>query len=311
MKSFLFNDIIYMEGDFVSKKKEEKKKPLKWYDSGHMITTLILVVIITIIVMSQSYANGELTFALLSSVINHNSIYLLIFVYFILLKFSFGKKYFNYLNVFLIFIYFITTVTSFLTVIQSFSLSTILNFILNFIFFIYLGHTLLRDTRFWKEFHLSESPFNELTNEGVYYAICVISLFLLAVNLISTAVISGVVISVLDTIYYLLFGRYIYLYREYLDTKKLDSDNPGNFDEVREKVQEVLDKTEIDDVVVAGIQEVKQEVHQFVEENHVDEKVEIAKEKITEVSNNVKEKVKESLPKESKSTKKTTKKKGE
>ncbi len=248
-----------------------KGKIKKWYDNGQIITALIILVVALAIICSQSFANGEFTFALLSSVINHNSIYLLILVYFILLQISFGKKNFNYLNAFLISIYFITTVTSFLTVIQSFSLTTVLHFVLNFIFFIYLGHTLLRGTRFWKELHLHSSPFNELTNEGIFYSIVVVSVFLLIVNLISTVVISGVVLSVLDTLYYVLLGRYAYLYYEYLDFKKIDCDNDGNFDEVKGKVQEVLDKTEIDDVLVEGIKEVKSVLKKEPEEEPIEE----------------------------------------
>ena len=236
------------------------KKVENWYDSADIITCLIITTIFLSIICSQSFANGEFSFTLFSSVINRNSIYLLILIYFVLLRFSFGKRYFNYLNIFLIFVYFITTVTSFLTLVQSFSLVSVLSFVLNFVLFIYSSHTLLRGTRFWKEFRLYSSPFNELTNEGVFYSTCVISVFLLAVNLISTVVVSGVVLSLLDTIYYLLFGRYVYLYYEYLDSKKIDSNNDGNFDEFRGKVQELLDKTEIDDVIVDGSKEVKETI---------------------------------------------------
>ena len=136
-------------------------------------------------------------------------------MYFIFLQFKTGKKYFNYLNIILIFVYVITSITSFLTMIQSFTLINVLSFCLHFALMIYLAHTMLRDTRFWKEFHLSSSPFNEISNDSGFYMVCVLSIFLLMVNLISTAIVSGVVISLLDTIYYLLFGRYIYLYYEY------------------------------------------------------------------------------------------------
>ena len=168
-----------------------------------------------------------------------------------------GKKYFNYLNVLLIFIYLISTITSFLTLIQSFSLNTIYIFIENVILLIYLVHTMLRDTRLWNELHLSKSPFNEISNEGYYYAIIVVVVFGLIVNLISTVVISGLFVSILDTIYVLLFGRYIYLYRDYLDYNKLDSDNEGNFDNVKKEIKEVLDKTDIDDKVVDAVNKIK------------------------------------------------------
>ncbi len=247
---------------------EEKQNSLKWYDNGGVITSLIIATILTIIIISQSFANGE-GFEFFSSVINHNSIYLLVLVYFILLKFPIGKKYFNYLNIFLVFVYGIAMVTSFLTVIQSFALTPIFNFILNFIFVLYLIHTLFRDTRIWKEFHLNLSPFNELSNDWFFYSILVITVFYLSTNLISTVVVSGVIISILDAVYYMLFGRYLFLYREYLDQKELDSHNKGNFDGVREKVQEVLDKTEIDDKIVDKVEKVKKKVRKTTKKGDV------------------------------------------
>ena len=238
----------------MAKKKIEK---VAWYNDAQIITGLILSTVILIVLCSQSFANGEFSFALFSSVINHNSIYLLVFIYFLLIQIHFGKKYFNYLNAFLIFIYIITTFTSFLTLTQSLDLTTVFTFILNFIFLVYFIHTFLRGTRFWEELHLSSSPFHELTNEGVYYAIVIISVLLLAVNLINTVAISGVVLSVLDTVYFMLLGRYAYLYWEYLDKKKIDNENEGNLDDVKVKVQEVLDKTDVDEIIVDSIKDVK------------------------------------------------------
>ena len=83
----------------------KSKNDIKWYDSGNFITNLIIIVIALIVISSQSFAvNGDNTLALFSSVINHNTIYLLVLVYFFTLKIDFGKKYFNYMNLFLLFI---------------------------------------------------------------------------------------------------------------------------------------------------------------------------------------------------------------
>ena len=283
--------------------KNNKIKKVKWYDNGEILTSIILGIITLIVICSQGLANGQLSFAFFSSVINHNSIFILVFVYFAFLKFDFGKKYFNYLNIVLVFLYFLTTITSLLTVIQSFSLTTVLSFVLNLFFLIYLSHTLFRDTIIWKDYHLSASPFNELTNEWFFYTILVVAVLSLAVDLISTVEIDGVIISFLDAVYYGLFARYIYLYREYLDAKKLDSNNSGNFDEVREKVQEVLDKTEIDDKIVDGIKNVHEKVDNFIKDKEIDEKVENIKEEITKTSNEVMSTIDEKVKKNKKSTK--------
>ena len=265
---------------------EKEEKKLKWHESGNIITSWIIVTILAAIILSQSFAvmgNGSLS--VFSSVINHNTIYLLVLIYFVFLKTKVGKKYFNYFNVFLIFIYFIAALTSLLTVVQSFSLNTILSFIENFIILIYLFHTMFRDTHLWKEYHLGNSPFNELTNDFLFYAVLVVAVFTLVVNLISTVVVSGLFISVLDAAYFALLGRYIYLYREYLDYHQLNSDNEGNFDEVRKNIQTVLDATEIDEKIVEIADKVKDKTTDFIEESGIvskkETKVESSPEKDT------------------------------
>ena len=80
-------------------KLEENKNPL-WYDDAYKITDLIIVLILFIIVLSQSFAiNSNIdTVSLLKNIINHNIIYLLVIFYFAIIKTSFGKKHFDYLN---------------------------------------------------------------------------------------------------------------------------------------------------------------------------------------------------------------------
>ena len=227
----MINDIIYLEGDDIL---EEKEKKLKWYESANIITSLMIGVILFIVICSQSFTvGGGNSLSVFSSIINHNSLYLVVLVYFVFLKTKIGKQYFNYLNTFLVFIYLITTITSLLTVIQSFSLNTVLNFAENTVLLLYMIHTLFRDTLVWKEFRLNYSPFNEISNESYFYSLIVIAVFMLVVNLISTVVFSGLLLSCLDAIYVVLLGRYLYLYREYIDYHKLDADNEGNFNEIR------------------------------------------------------------------------------
>ena len=268
-----------------------KDKKVEWYNSGNVIVNLIIGIIITIIICSQSFVTTHRSsLELFSSIINHNSIYLFILVYFIFLKLKIGKKYFNYSNLLLTFIYILTTLTSFLTLIQSFSLNTIIDFIINIFLLLYLFHTMFRDTKLWDGLHIDKSPFNEITNEFSFYGILVISVFYLIVNLISTIVISGVVIAVLDTIYYILFGRYIYLYHDYLDKKKIGVKGLGNFDELKDKVNETA-------------KSVEKEISDFVKEKEIDKKIDQVEDKIVSTGKEVKIEVEKKI----KSTKKKVK----
>ena len=97
-----------------------EKDEKNWYNSANVITNLIIITILFIMISSQSFAaNGDNSFKLITSMINHNITYVLILIYFVLLKFKIGKKYFNYLNLFLLVLYLISTITSLLTLFQS------------------------------------------------------------------------------------------------------------------------------------------------------------------------------------------------
>ena len=155
--------------------KKTKKEIIEWYDNPNFISNLMIVLIFSIIICSQSFAIGDNnSLQLFGSIINYNTVYILVLIYFLSLKTSMGKKYFNYLNLFVIFIYLVNTITSFLTVIQDFSLSTVLSFSIVFVLFIYIIHTFLRDTRLWKDFNMKVSPFNELTNDWYFYTLIVL-----------------------------------------------------------------------------------------------------------------------------------------
>lgn len=294
--------------------KNENNLNQKWYNNELNISNIMITLIAIIIIFSQAFAIREDLFSgLLGSVINHNSFYFLILAYFIVIKFNFGKKYFNYLNIILIFLYSFIAFTSLLTVVQAFSLNTMLVFTLNFVFAIYLIHTFFRDTILWKELRLSNSPFNELTNEWLFNCVLLVSVFLLLVQLISTVDVRGVVISVLDMLYYVFFARYIFLYRDFLDKKKVDINNTGNFDEAKKLVKEVVENTS--EKVEDALDDISDKVKEAVDASGIKEKVEDIKDKAEDAieTSNIKEKVEdikdktEDVVKESKTTKKTKK----
>ena len=221
---------------------EEKKDNELWYDNPSIVTWLIILIISIIILSSQSFSiNSNVdTWRMFQDVLNHNITYMIALVYFVSLKTKFGKKYFDYINLVMIVVFFILFVTSILTVFQSFNLATLLSLAIHTLLVVYFFHVFMRGTRFWKEFSLDKSPFNELSNEWFFWALVIIEVVLFSVDLITTATFNGTVLATFDCIYIILFSRYIYLYGVYLDSKKINVKNTGNFDEYREKVSEVV-----------------------------------------------------------------------
>ena len=148
---------------------------------------------------------------------------------------------------------------------------------------------MLRGTRVWKDYKLKNSPFNEISNEWYYDFLLIVPTILLIVNLMSSTSLNGVAISLMDYFYILLFARYIYLYREFLDSKAINSKNPGNFDDIKDKVMDTAD--DIKDMVVDTAKDVKDKVDDFVEDNKIDEKVDSVKDKVVDTAKDIKDKV--------------------
>lgn len=199
------------------------KSKIMWYDNANIITNLIIGLIILIIILSQSFAinNNLSASSIIRNIINHNINYILVLIYFVALKFNRGKKYFNHLNVFLVLLYFIFTITSCLSVFQVISIPSIISLSIKIVILIFLIHTMFRDTKYFREFKISNSPFNEMSNDNYFSTLVVLACVLLAFNLIMVSTFDGAVISILDALYVVFFARYIYLYREYLEFKTI------------------------------------------------------------------------------------------
>ncbi len=249
-----------------------KKKSMEkeWYNNPSIISMLIVGLIALIIILSQSFAvNGEVSgFTLFSNVLNHNISYMFILVYFVILRFKVGKTYFNYINLVLMALYFIQVIASLLTVIQSFSLTSLLVSVAQLLVFVYLFHTFLRKTVVWKEFKLEKSVFNDFTNSWYFYAIVIVEVVLVTVNFITISNFDGIVLSLLDCLYNILFARYIYLYGEFINNKDgVINSFKDTVDMSVKKVQEFCEDNNISekigdaiDVITGGkVEEVKDE----------------------------------------------------
>ena len=287
---------------------ENKKKEINWYDNPGLISNLLLFVLALIIICSQSLGGkSDLSAAdLFSNVLNLNTIYVIVLLYYIIIKFKYGKRYFNFFNIILLVLYFIVSVTSFLSIFQSFQIVTFLMLLLNIVIFVQLFHSVLRGTKLWGEFHLDRSPFNEITANGYFYAIFTLSILYLLINLITTSVtqFSGVVITLFVSIYYILFSRYLLLYSNYLDEKKQNSNNKGSFDNIKKSVDNVVDKVK-DSAPVEKIEEIGTKVGE-----KIDDTVEKIADSTNEMVSNVKENIEEKKNKKNRN-KNTNKKVGD
>lgn len=193
----------------------------EWYDNPNILTSLLIGFIALIIILSQAFAvkNNLGMHEIFRSLLNYNSIYILVLVYFILLKTKVGRKYFNFLNILLIIVYFLSSFASLLTVFQSFGISSLINCALNLILLFYITYTFTKDTRFYRELNLARIPFDEVTNEWYFYGASILAVILLVTDLILVDNFQSVVVALFNCIYIILFSRYVYLYNCHLDRK--------------------------------------------------------------------------------------------
>ena len=217
-----------------------KKQEKDFFDSPNMITFIITGLLVILIILSQSFAIQSHLGAsdIFRSIINHNSIYLVSLCYFILIKVKFGKRYFDYLNVVMFVFYLLTTFASLFTIFQSFGFDSILNLSFNVLVTLYFGYSFFTNTVVGRDLKLSNSPLAEIKNDQYYYLLMGIIGVSLIVSLISASSFENVVVYLLEAIYKLLFIRYIYLYKEYIDHKEVES----------ESKKEVKDKDNKDDL---------------------------------------------------------------
>ena len=215
-------------------------KEKDFFDSPSMITFIIIGLLIILIILSQSFAIQSHLGAsdIFRSIINHNSIYLLSLIYFILIRVKFGKKYFDYLNVILFVFYLLTTFASLFTIFQSFGFSSILSLSFNVILTLYFGYSFFSDTAIGKDLKLSDSPLAEIKNLQYFYLLICIIAIELVVSLISVGNFEEVVVYLLEAIYEFLLVRYIYLYKEYIDNK--------NAKKVEKTVEKVVEDNKVD-----------------------------------------------------------------
>ena len=222
-----------------------KSSEKDFFDSPSMITYILIGLLVVLIILSQSFAIQSHMAAgdIFRSIINHNSIYLVSLIYFILIRVKFGKKYFDYLNVVMFVFYLLTTFASLFTIFQSFGFDSILNLAFNVLITLYFGYSFFTSTVIGKDLRLSDSPLAEINNGQYYYLLIGIIAISLIVSLVSVNSFEDVVVYLLEAIYQFMFVRYIYLYKEYIERKELEASKE------KEKKEEAVEEVKEDKII--------------------------------------------------------------
>jgi len=192
-----------------------------WFDSPNTITLIIVGLLVVLIILSQSFAiqNNLSAQEILRSILNHNSIYVITLAYFILVRTKVGKRYFDYLNVLMAVLYILMAIAGLFTIFQSFGLASFLALSIKLFMMIYFLYAFIMPNEFGRELRLDNSPIADINNGQYFYLITILLVVELVVVLIDSVSFDGIVVSLLEMMYQLLFARYIYLYKEYQASK--------------------------------------------------------------------------------------------
>jgi len=222
---------------------EHREKEREWFDSPNAITLIMIGLLIILIILSQSFAiqNHLSAHEILRSILNHNSIYVITLFYFILVRTKVGKRYFDYLNVIMAILYILMAIAGLFTIFQSFGLASFLSLSIRLFMMVYFLYAFIMPNEFGRELKLENSPIADINNGQYFYLITILLIVELVVVLIDSVSFDGIVVSLLEMMYQLLFARYIYLYKEY----QLDKASKQNKKNTRRKKNEVssIDET--------------------------------------------------------------------
>jgi len=205
-----------------------------WYDDPNILTTVIALILGLILILSQTYAirNHLGLWYMIRSLINYSSVYVILLAYFILLKTKVGKRYFVLMNIILGFMFAILSLGSIFSMIQFFKLETIFTFLQNTLVFFYFVKVLWRDTKLYSMFGFSKIPFDKVTNDYYFYGISALFILGMILSFVDRPPFDSFVLLLLQTLFFIGFVRYLYLYQEYCEEFALDSDQ----EEVEESV---------------------------------------------------------------------------
>ncbi len=195
-----------------------------WYDDPNILTTVMLFILGLILILSQTYAirNHLGLWYMIRSLINYSSVYVILLAYFILLKTKVGKRYFVIMNVILGGMFAILSLGSVFSMIQFFKLETIFSFLQNTCVFFYFVKVMGKDTNLYFKLGFSKIPFDKVTNDYYFYGISALYILGMVLSFVDKPPFDTFVLLLLQTIFFIGFVRYLYLYQEYLDERELD-----------------------------------------------------------------------------------------
>ncbi len=229
-------------------------KEIKFLNAPFKIANILIVLLLIYMLLSIGY--NYISDLGLLDLIGNNFFYIVLSIYFILLKTKFGKERFSYMNLVIAILLAINFLGSFFNLLTTFNFTTSFSLIANVLFITYFVNT------FFYKYIKKISIINNLNNKFIFYAISIILIILyilMLIKYISVFPMIKIIKYIVEFVILVLFARYIYLYKEYSsketmfkEIKKMDKNLPSN-KEVQNHLKNIFKKYNMYQVVAAFI----------------------------------------------------------
>lgn len=189
-------------------------KNIKWLNDPYSVTTILLIglLVYMLFVIGYNYVSNLGLLDLIGS----SSLFLILTVYFVLLRMKFGKEYFSYMNLIVCILLGINIVGSFFNLLTTFNFTNIFDFIVDGLLFTYFLNS------FFYKYVKKIDVLKKMNNKIVFYILsCVLIILyvLLIIKNITTLPIVQIIKYIFELVLLLFFSRYVYLYKQYKEMK--------------------------------------------------------------------------------------------
>lgn len=193
---------------------DKEIKDIKFLNDPTQITNILIVGLLIYMLVSIIYSYIS-DLGLLDLIGNH-FFYIVLTIYFILLKVQFGKKHFSYMNVVLVLLLCINFIGSLFNILTTFNFTTLFSLFVDILLLSYFSNS------FFSKYLENIKPLKRINNTKIFYILSFILILLHIMLLIKYfTVLPGIKICkyIMQLLILLFFTRYIYLYKKYKEMK--------------------------------------------------------------------------------------------
>lgn len=189
-------------------------KEIAFLNNPRQITNALIVGLLIYVLFSIAY--NYVSNQGLLDLIGNSFFYIILTIYFLLLKTRFGQERFSYMNVILYILLGINLLGSIFNILTTFNFTMIFNLLVDLLLFIYFASS------FFYKYLKKIDWLGKISNQMFFYILCgLIFIFylLILIKYVRVLPVLKILRYIVEFVVLLLFNRYIYLYKKFKEMK--------------------------------------------------------------------------------------------